>query len=297
MISTKEKNLHRLQNIAPRAMWSDFDTPRGVKLFIQNDVYLDNYEWSIQAGIPDGVESCFLRPVSSVTPVPGGTQATYYLQSKGHWFWAFYPHEGTGSLDVKWIRGRTPPGQKQWRPDYAAAISIGMGHVNDFQFVRGLYLNFADRKFPLFLYMERLPRRTGSTQNEQLHLLACDSVPRPVEATLHPSAFSPRRTNVAGSVADPHRGTMMWQDGENGAVTFQVGANMLFWVAHPGAPIYRKPGTMSMWAHGVWHCIGTLGTEAQDAEDPKNDIPAKWAFFLSDDALLQAPEDKNYAQI
>ena len=88
---------------------------------------------------------------------------------------------------------------------------------------------------------------------------------------------------------------MMWQDGENGAVTFQV-QNMIFWVAHPGAPIYRKVGTMSDWSAGDWHCIGTLDTEAKDAEDPKDDIADKWAFFLADDVLLQAPEDPKYAQ-
>ena len=93
--------------------------------------------------------------MSSVTAPPGGTQATYYLQRKGLWFWASLLHEGMGNLQVKWIRGRTPPGKAQWRPDYAGDISLGVGHVNDFQFVQGLYLNIADRKFPLFLYMER----------------------------------------------------------------------------------------------------------------------------------------------
>ena len=112
-----------------------------------------------------------MRPASSNTAVPGATQATYFLQSKGHWFWGFFPREGTGNLQVKWIRGRTPPGMAQWRPDYAGDISIGIGHVNNFQFVQGLFLNIADRKFPLFLYMERAPQR--GSQNEQLHLLAC----------------------------------------------------------------------------------------------------------------------------
>ena len=291
--STKEKNLVLLSNIVPRAMWKDFHTPRRVKLIIHDEMYLDNYEWSIHAGIPDSVETCFLRPVSSVAAMPGATQATYYLQSKGHWFWGFFPHEGTGNLQTKWIRGRTPPGKAQWRPDYAGDISLGVGHVNDFQFVQGLYLNIADSKFPLFLYMERPPRR--GNQNEQLHLLACTDVPRPVEATLHPSAFAPRRMPAPGPVSDPSRKQMMWQEGENGPVTFQV-QNMIFWVAHPGAPIYRKQGTMSDWSAGGWRCIGTLGTEAQDAEDPKDDVPDKWAFFLADEVLLQAPEDPNYAQ-
>ena len=87
---------------------------------------------------------------------------------------------------------------------------------------------------------------------------------------------------------------MMWQEGENGAVTFQV-QNMIFWVAHPGAPIYRKVGTMSNWKAGSWQCIGTLGTEAQDAEDPKDDVADKWAF-LADAVLLNAPVLAQHAQ-
>ena len=79
----------------------------------------------------------------------------------------------------------------------------------------------------------------------------------------------------------------MWQEGDNGAVTFQVQDN-IFWVGHAGAPIYRKKGTLSTRHYGTWRCIGTLGTEAQDAEDPKNDVPDKWAFFLPDEELLGA---------
>ena len=208
------------------------------------------------------------------------------MQSKGHWFWSFFPDEGTDILQVKWIRGRTPPGKVQWRPDYAGDISIGV-----FQFVQGLLLNIADRKFPLFLYMERPPRR--GSQNEQLHLLACTDVPRPVEATLHPAAFAPRRSTSPGSVQDPGRPNMMWQEGESGAVTFEV-QNMIFWVAHSSGPIYRKVGTMEHWYTGDWQCIGTLGTEARDAEDPKDDFPDKWAFYLADDVLLKASIDPSY---
>jgi hypothetical protein len=161
-----------------------------VQLCIHDDEHLENYEWCIHKGMPEQVESCFLRPMSSATAMPGTTQATYYLQGKGHWFWAFFPHEGTGNLQVKWIRGRTPPGKRQWRAEYAADISMGVGHVNNFHFMSGLYSKVADRKFPLFLYMERLPQR--GQHNEQLPLLACASVLRAVEATLHPSAFAPR---------------------------------------------------------------------------------------------------------
>ena len=50
--STKEKNLKLLADIVPRAMWADFQAPRGVKMFIHDNLYLDNYSWSIHAGIP-----------------------------------------------------------------------------------------------------------------------------------------------------------------------------------------------------------------------------------------------------
>jgi len=109
--TTQEKNLALLSNVVLRAIWKDFSAPRGVELFIHDDEHRKNYEWCMQAGIPEQVESCVLRPMSSPTAMPGATQAVYYLQSKGHWFWAFFPHEGTGNLQVKWIRGRTPPGQ------------------------------------------------------------------------------------------------------------------------------------------------------------------------------------------
>ena len=65
-------------------------------------------------------------------------------------------------------------------------------------------------------------------------------------------------------------------------------------VAHPGAPIYRKAGTMSDWSAGGWQCIGTLGTEARGAQDPKDDVPDKWAFYLADEVLLRAEFDTNY---
>ena len=204
----------------------------GVPVYRQQGTMSD---WS--AGVP---ETCFLRPVSSVTALPGGTQATYYLQSKGHWFWAFSQHEGTSNPQVTWIRGWTP---LQWRLDYAGNIHIGVSHVNDYQFVQGLYLNIGDRKFPL-LYMERPPR--CGNRNEQLHLLACSCVPCPVEATLHPSVLVLHRMPAAGGpVADPSRKLMTWQEGENGPVTFQV-QNMMFW------------GVDGSHSTGSWaRCVGT----------------------------------------
>ena len=217
--------------------WMNNFTPRGAAKSFNVGTTSARRRVPLRHGVP---ETCFLRPVSSVTALPGGTQATYYLQSKGHWFWAFSQHEGTSNPQVTWIRGWTP---LQWRLDYAGNIHIGVSHVNDYQFVQGLYLNIGDRKFPL-LYMERPPR--CSNRSEQLHLLACSCVPCPVEATLHPSVLVPHRMPAAGGpVADPSCKHMMWQEGENGPVTFQV-QNMMFW------------GVDGSHSTGSWaRCVGT----------------------------------------
>ena len=57
--------------------------------------------------------------------------------------------------EVEWIHGRVPAGKKQWCAEYPADISIGVGHMNDFKFVSGLYLEDGGQEYPLFLYMER----------------------------------------------------------------------------------------------------------------------------------------------
>ena len=88
----------------------------------------------------------------------------------------------------------------------------------------------------------------------------------------------------------------MWQEGKNGPITFHV-QNMIFWVTRPGAPIYCKQGTMSDWSAGGWHCIGTLGTKAQDAEDPKDDVSDKWLLVGRGAAAGGGPEDTNDPQI
>ena len=202
----------------------------GVPVYRQQGTMSD---WS--AGVP---ETCFLRPVSSVTALPGGTQATYYLQSKGHWFWACSQHGGTSNPQVKWIRGWTP---LQWRLDYAGNIHIGVSHVNDYQFVQGLYLDIADCQFPLFLCMARRPRCSNQTSS-----CTCWLAPASRVQWKPPSAFAPCRMPAAGGpVADPSCKHMMWQEGENGPVTFQV-QNMMFW------------GVDGSHSTGSWaRCVGT----------------------------------------
>ena len=218
-------NKKKLADTVPKAVWQDFHPPRGVEVYIFNETYQNQYQWPIKAGVPDEVEQCFRRPVSCVNHIPGGSEVTYYMQSKGHWFWAFFPHEGTGNLEVKWIRGRIPAGKQQWRADYAADISMGVGHINDFRFVQGLYLEDAGTSFPIFLYMERNPHH--GKQQEQLHLLACCRVPTAVQLTVHPASFSPRRA-TAGWVQDPGRRHMMWQEAENGPITFQASDSVFY---------------------------------------------------------------------
>ena len=160
--------------------------------------------------------------MSSVTAPPGGTQATHYLQRKGLWFWASLLHEGMGNLQVKWNRGRTPPGQRC--PDYAGDIHIGVGLVNDYQFVQGLYLDIADCQFPLFLCMARRPRCSNQTSS-----CTCWLAPASRVQWTPPSVCAPcRMPATGGPVADPSCKHMMWQEGENGPVTFQV-QNMMFW--------------------------------------------------------------------
>ena len=64
---------------------------------------------------------------------------------------------------------------------------------------------------------------------------------------------------------------------------------MIFWVAHPGAPIYRR------WvATGDWQCIGTLGTRTFYKAD---DVPDRGAFYLADNVLLKAPIDPSYPRL
>ena len=142
----------------------------------------------------------------------------------------------------------------------------------------------AGTKFPLLLYMERDPRRGKAP--EQLHLLACTCAPRPVQMTIHPGAFAPRRSH-AGPVQDPGRRHMMWQEAEGGQVTFQVG-QFISCQAHVGADIYRQKGTLSDWKSQGWELTGTLGTEGKGGETPEDDIPETWAALLRDEQLLEA---------
>ena len=84
--SVPEQNLDELSQSVPKAVWTQFQAPRGVKLFIHDELYMHNYEMCIEESIP--VETCFQRPASSIGGLPGLSRVTCYLQSKGHWFWA-----------------------------------------------------------------------------------------------------------------------------------------------------------------------------------------------------------------
>ena len=144
-------NRGKLADTVPGAVWRGFRPPRGVEVYIPNETYENQYQWSINVGVPDEVEQCFRRPASCVNHIPGGSEVTYYMQSKSDWFRAFFPHEGTENPEVKWIHGRIPTGKQQWCADYAADISMGMGHINDFRFVHS-------RCTPCFQYQQALQR-------------------------------------------------------------------------------------------------------------------------------------------
>ena len=250
----------------PAAMWKEFSSVRGVELYVDDAFTKENYTWAHMEGRPQR-DNWYQCPASSVR-APGECNVSWYMQAKGHYFWALYPSEYDGSLVAKWVRGRQPAGGVMWRADYAADISCGPASVNDFKFVTGITLDRSVNDFQIFLYMEREPRNGGV---EKLHMLACKTVPKAVRMLLHPGAFQPRK-NQAGWTQDPGRREMIWQERENGACTWAV-EDMVFRQDHPGAHIFRRIGTVEQWDQRdpAWEDIGTLGTEGQVAEDPVNE--------------------------
>ncbi len=225
MRSQKEDNLSLLADCAP-CLGTHFSPLRGVKVFVQENVYREQYSWVRRAGMPSDVEQSLLRPASfSYSSVPGAATVSYYMQSKGHYFYAFYRHEGTGHLVAKWVRGRTEPGKKQWQVGYAADIDVGVGHINGWRFINGVYLVDGDQEFPIFLYMERPPQK--GQHPEQLHLLACCEVPAAVQHSVQPSSWQPRK-GQSGWVVDPGRGQWMHQQAQNGAIQFGIAGTKVF---------------------------------------------------------------------
>ena len=268
----------------PAAMWEEFSLVRGVELYVDDAFTKENYTWAHMEGNPKG-ENWYQCPAFSVR-APGECNVSWYMQSKGHWFWALYPAGQDGSLVAKWVRGRQPAGGVMWRPDYVADIGCGPSSVNNFNFVTGITLDRSGNDFPIFLYMERQPHTGGNV--EQLHMLACKTVPKAVRRILHPGAFQPRRRHP-GWVQDPGRNSHIWQESENGTCTWKV-QEMVFQQQHPGAHIFRRMGTMEQWAEldTQWEDIGTLGTEGRVAEDPTDDEPETWGWTLPDAVLSTA---------
>ena len=175
---------------------------RGVKLYVDDAFTKENYTWAHMEGRPQR-DNWYQCPASSVR-APGECNVSWYMQAKGHYFWALYPSEYDGSLVAKWVRGRQPAGGVMWRADYAADISCGPASgasVNGFNFVTGITLDRSGNDFPIVLYMEREPRNGGV---EKLHMLACKTVPKAVRRILHPGAFQPRK-KFPGWTQDPGR--------------------------------------------------------------------------------------------
>ena len=92
--------------------------------------------------------------------------------------------------------------------DYAAVVSVGMSSIEGFEFKTKLVLDALGNHFPLVLYMEK-PALHGQNAN-QLHLIACKTVPPQVRYAFHPGAFRPRKTS-SGLVTDPRRNLAMWR--------------------------------------------------------------------------------------
>ncbi len=222
--SQQDENLTLLAEGAARSVLAKLAPPRGVKVFLKEACYQENYSWVERDGVPHDVTQCFLRPASFVCSVPGAVQVTYFMQSMGHYFYALYRHERTGNLVAKCVKGRTPVGRRQWRPDDIADVEVGLGHIDNFRFVRGIYLEDSGRDVPICLYMER--RRERRKQPEQLYLLACCEVPAAIQSCVQPSSFQPC-TKTAGYVQDPGRQQRMYQGAGNGPILFTVGP-MLF---------------------------------------------------------------------
>jgi energy-coupling factor transporter transmembrane protein EcfT len=109
--SKRDRNTATKEQGLPSVLWSNLLLVRGVDLWLEDPMMLEEYTWSMLQGGPtvDALQS----PVSSGALRPGEYNITFYQQVKGHWFWAMYRDEAQNQLIVKWVRGRCPPGGKR----------------------------------------------------------------------------------------------------------------------------------------------------------------------------------------
>ena len=108
-----DRNRAKKESSFAAVHWQQLNIIRGVELWMDDGVILNDYSWEVVNGGPTVTEvQC---PVRSGELMPGELRITYYQQVKGHWFWAMYRDESTGSLTVKWVRGCCPPGQQRWQ--------------------------------------------------------------------------------------------------------------------------------------------------------------------------------------
>ena len=109
--SRRDKNEFLKSKAISPAMMQDFCKVRGVELFLDDTYTLDNYDMVFKEGALNSTS--FKCPVPCVR-TPGELRVAWYMQSKGHWFWAFYRDESSGNLVVKWVRGRVPVDDVRW---------------------------------------------------------------------------------------------------------------------------------------------------------------------------------------
>ena len=112
------RNLWLWQQCIPRTMQQVFIPIRGVQFWVYDGPCQARYKWkSLTAPPPPTTtttwNTCFGQPASSVRPL-GESQVAWYQQCKGHFFWKLYDSENDGNLEVKWLKGRLPPGGVRW---------------------------------------------------------------------------------------------------------------------------------------------------------------------------------------
>jgi len=109
--SQRDRNTATKEQGLPSVLWNNLQLIRGVELWLEDPMMLEEYTWAMLQGGPTVAE--LQSPVSSGALRPGEYNITFYQQVKGHWFWAMYRDEAQNQLIVKWVRGRCPPGGKR----------------------------------------------------------------------------------------------------------------------------------------------------------------------------------------
>ena len=71
----------------------------------------------LKVEVPDRAPSNWnpsFRPLASSVRPPGDSRVAWCQQCKGHFLRLMYASENDGHLEVKWRKGRLPPGEVRW---------------------------------------------------------------------------------------------------------------------------------------------------------------------------------------